>query len=311
MKKLIVLLLAFAMVGAVSAQVTTAVALSGKVTLVDQAGNSLFDLAGAGADTFTLSAKDKTGKYGFSLTDGNVLDGFGAFRDWNVWTTGKYTKVIVGSLRNGDFRLTQAYGGTSYLAATDRISGYGLLVETLPVNGLTFGVNLPIGTTAGKFVDVLQNADLGAKYSKDAITAFAMLNLDLVAPKGTILNAGAKYTGVKNLPITALFKGQFDANTYAVSVGTDFTGVEKLDLYVEADYQYTAGANGFTVFAEGDYAVTDALTAIVGGSFGDGNAYDVYGEIDYACLPGTTSSATIGFNGAFYANLAFSYNISL
>jgi hypothetical protein len=300
------------MVGAVSAQVTTAITLKGNVTIVDQAGNSVFTPKGDGYDLFVLSAKNKDGNLGFSLTDQNVLDGsFDTLRDWTVWGTGKFTKVFAGKLRNGDFRLTQAYGGTAYMASTDRISGYGLLIETLPKNGVTFGVNLPIGTTSSAFVDVLKNADIGAKYAKDAVTAFAMVNLDLVAPNGTIINAGAKYTGVKNLPITALFKGQIDADTYGVSVGTDFTGVEKLDLYVEAAYQYTAGANKYSVFAEGDYALNDKVTAIVGGSYSDGNAYDVYAEVDYACLPGFTGIGVVGFDGSFYAALKAYYEVSL
>jgi len=310
MKKLIVLLLAFAMVGAVSAQVTTAITLKGNVTIVDQAGNSVFAPKGNGYDLFVLSAKNKDGTLGFALTDQNVLDGsFDTLRDWNVWGTGKFAKVIAGNLRNADFRLGHAYQGTDYLGATDRITGYGLLVETLPVNGLSFGVNLPIGTTADTFVNVLQNADIGAKYAKDAITAIAMVNLDLVAPAATIINAGVKYTGIKTLPITVLFKGQVNANDYRASVGTDFTGVDKLDLYVEADAKFGA-AFGYSVFAEGDYAVTDKLTGIVGGKYGDAG-YDVYAEIDYACLPGFTGIGVVGFDGAFYAALKAYYEVSL
>ncbi len=324
MKKLIVLLLAFAMVGAVSAQVTTAITLEGNVTIVDQAGNSVFKPKGNGYDLFTLSAKNKDGTYGFSITDQNILNGFAklyaslepsltadveAIRDWNVWATGKFAKVIAGNLRNADFRLGQAYQGTDYLGATDRITGYGVLIETLPVNGLSFGVNLPIGTTSAKFVDVLQNADIGAKYAKDAITAFTMVNLDLVAPAATIINAGVKYTGIKTLPITAIFKGQVNANDYRASVGTDFTGVDKLDLYVEADAKFGA-AFGYTVFAEGDYAVTDKLTGIVGGKYGDAG-YDVYAEVDYACLPGMTGIGVVGYDGALYAALKLYYKVAL
>ncbi len=59
MKKLIVLLLAFAMVGAVSAQVTTAVALSGGITLVNDAGQSAFARDGSGYDTITFKGSEK------------------------------------------------------------------------------------------------------------------------------------------------------------------------------------------------------------------------------------------------------------
>ncbi|HWR12714.1 MAG TPA: hypothetical protein VN445_12895 [Rectinemataceae bacterium] len=310
MKKLIVLLLAFAMVGAVSAQVTTAITLKGNVTIVDQAGNSVFAPKGNGYDTFTFSAKEKDGKYGFAMTDQNVLDGsFDTLRDWNVWAVGKFTKVIAGNLRNADFRLGQAYQGTDYLGATDRISGYGVLIETLPVNGLSFGVNLPIGTTAAQFTNVLQKADVGVKYTAKGFgTAFAMANLDLVTP-ATIINAGVNYNAIAKLPITLLFKGQVNANDYRASIGTDFTGVDKLDLYVEADVKLGA-AVGYTVFAEGDYAVTDKLTGIVGAKYGDAG-YDAYVEADYACLPGMTGIGVVGYDGALYAALKLYYEVAL
>ncbi|MCE1159017.1 MAG: hypothetical protein LWX10_09830, partial [Spirochaetia bacterium] len=97
MKKLIVLLLALAMVGAVSAQVTTAVGLYGEITLVDEAGQGVFTPWGNGYDTLTLKAQDKDGKYGFSLTDQNLLDGsFDTLRDWTVWG-----KVLGGKLSAG------------------------------------------------------------------------------------------------------------------------------------------------------------------------------------------------------------------
>jgi len=311
MKKLIVLLLAFAMVGAVSAQVATTLSLSGNIVVVDQAGKSVFTPRGNGYDVITLSAKEKDGKYGFSLTDQNLLDGsFDTIRDWTVWSQGDYVKVSAGLLRNGTFRLTQAVGATSYLAATDRISGYGFLVETKPKNGLTFGVNLPVPNVADTLVNVLQNVDVGAKYVMDKVlTGIVMLNLDTVAPAATVLNAGVKYIGVENLPITVLAKAQLNANDYRVSVGTDYTGVDKLDLFVEADVKFGA-AFGFSVWAEGDYAVSDKLTAIVGGSFADGGAYDVYAEADYACLPGMTGVAVAGFDGALYAQLKMFYNVS-
>ncbi len=311
MKKLIVLLLAFAMVGAVSAQVTTAVSLSGNVVVVDQAGKSVFAPNGNGYDTITLSAKEKDGKYGFSLTDQNLLDGsFDTIRDWTVWSQGDYVKASVGLLRNGTFRLGQLYGGTKYLTWTDRITGYGLLVETKPMNGLTFGVNLPVPNVADTLVNVLQNVDVGAKYVMDKVlTGIVMLNLDTVAPAATVLNAGVKYIGIENLPITVLAKAQLNANDYRVAVGTDYTGVDKLDLFAEADVKFGA-AFGWTVFAEGDYAVSDKLTAIVGGSVGDGITYDVYGEVDYACLPGMTGKAVVGFDGALYAQLKLGYSVS-
>jgi hypothetical protein len=96
-----------------------------------------------------------------------------------------------------------------------------------------------------------------------------------------------------------------------VSVGTDYTGVEKLDLYVEADAKFAGATVGYSFLVEGDYAVNDKLTAILGGTYADGNAYDVWAEIDYACLPGITGIATVGYDGAIYAALKAYYAVSL
>jgi len=331
MKKLIVLLLAFAMVGAVSAQVTTAISLSGAVTLVDQAGKGVFAADGNGYDTLTFKASEKDGKYGFSITDQNVLNGFSdlyesvygdlnddgdtadkvdAIRDWNVWYKTSFAKVFFGNLRNGDFRFASVYGYSDYMGSSDRISGYGLLVESLPMNGLTFGVNLPFGTTAANTLDVLQKADLGVKYAiKDVGALFVMANLDLVTPKN-VVNAGFNYTGMKGLNAVLNVKGQFNANQYNAYLGLDYTGVDKLEAYFEAYFQSKAGVIGWMVFAEGDYAVTDALTAIVGAAVGDASYLDVYGEADYAFGNGFTAKAIVGYDTALYAKLKACYAIS-
>ncbi|MCE1196977.1 hypothetical protein LWX53_10835 [bacterium] len=310
MKKLIVLLLAFAMVGAVSAQVTTAVSLSGNVIIVDQAGKATFADNGAGWDTITFKASDKDGNYGFSATEDNLLDGIGAVRDWTVWYKTAYFKALMGKLRNGDFRLTSVYGYSGYMGSTDRISGYGLLVETLPMNGLTFGVNLPIGTTATDTVDVLQKADLGVKYAiKGVGTAIAMANLDLVTP-ANVLNVGFNYTGVKGLNAVINFRGKFDANQYNAYLGLDYTAIEKLEAYFEAYFQSNAGAIGWQVFAEGDYNLAKNLTAIVGGAVGDASYLDVYGELDYAFGNGLVAKGVVGYDTALYAKLKAAYSIS-
>jgi len=311
MKKLIVLLLAFAMVGAVSAQVTTAVSLSGNVIIVDQAGKATFAPNGNGYDTLTLKASDKDGNYGFSFTDQNLLDGsFDTLRDWTVWYKTANFKAFMGNLRNGDFRLASVYGYSSYMGSTDRISGYGLLVESLPKNGLTFGVNLPIGTTAANTVDVLKKADLGAKYAiKDVGTLFAMANLDFVTP-ANVLNAGFNYTGVKGLNAILNFRGKFNADQYNVYLGLDYTAIEKLEAYFEAYFQYNAGTIGWQVFAEGDYDLAKNLTAIVGGAVGDASYIDVYGELDYAFGNGLVAKGVVGYDTALYAQLKAYYSIA-
>jgi len=311
MKKLIVLLLAFAMVGAVSAQVTTAIALSGEVTLIDQAGQGVFTDYGNGYDTWTLKATEKDGKYGFAMTDQNILDNGGfTVRDWTVWGKLLGGKLSVGNLRDATFRLTLPYWASATIfGGTDRVSGQGVFYVSDAKNGLSFGVNLPYSLTAGAALDVLKKADLGVKYDAKGVgTVFALMNLDLVTP-GNVLNAGFKYTGMKALTATAIFQGKFDANTYKAGLGFAYTGVDKLTANLEACFTSTAGVSAYSVWAQGAYAVTDLVTATVGGSYAD-TGYDVYGAASYDLGAGFSVEGTVGFDSALYATAKLYYGVS-
>ncbi len=312
MKKLIVLLLALAMVAGAYAQVTTSISLSGEVTLVDEAGKGVFTRYGNGYDTWTFKASDKDGKYGISLTDQNILDDGGfVLRDWNFWWKGQFTKVILGKLRNADFRMTVPYWASATIfGGTDRISDYGVLIETLPKNGLTFGVNLPFGTTAANTVDVLQNADLGVKYDVKGLGTFvALFNADFVAPAGNVLNLGGKITSVKNLTAVGIARLAFDADTYKAALGFAYSGIDKLAANLEAAFTYTAGAIAYSVWGQGAYSLSDKMTATVGGSYAD-TGYDVYANLGYDYGNGLSSEVGAGFNGALYAAAKLYYSVS-
>ncbi len=307
MKKLIVLLLTIAMVGAVSAQVTTSVAMSGEVVLVDEAGNSVFTDYGAG---YTFKASDKDSNYGFSLTYADIKVLNVAPRDWNFWWKGQYAKVILGNLRNGDFRTTLPAGATIF-GGTDRITAYGVLVENAaPISGLTFGVNLPIGTVASKTLDVLQSVDIGLKYKMEGIgTATVLLNSDFVTPN-TVLNAGFTYTGIKDLTGVAIFQGKFNANTYKAALGLAYSGIDKLALNLEGAFTTTAGVSAFSVWGQGAYNLTDKVSATVGGSVANGGAYDAYANLGYDFGNGLSSEVGGGYNGALYAAAKIYYSLS-
>jgi len=309
MKKLIVLLLTIAMVGAVSAQVTTSVAMSGEVVLVDEAGNSVFTDYGAG---YAFKASDKDSNYGFSLTYADIKVLNVAPRDWNFWWKGQYAKVILGNLRNGDFRTTLPYwAGATIFGGTDRITAYGVLVENAaPISGLTFGVNLPIGTVASKTLDVLQSVDIGLKYKMEGIgTATVLLNSDFVTPN-TVLNAGFTYTGIKDLTGVAIFQGKFNANTYKAALGLAYSGIDKLALNLEGAFTTTAGVSAFSVWGQGAYNLTDKVSATVGGSVANGGAYDAYANLGYDFGNGLSSEVGGGYNGALYAAAKIYYSVS-
>jgi len=311
MKKLFVLLLAFAMVGAVSAQVTTSIGLYGEVTLVDEAGQGVFAPWGNGYDTWTFKATDKDGKYGFAMTDQNILDGGGlVLRDWTVWGKMLGGKLSVGLLRDATFRLTLPYwAGATIFGGTDRITGQGVLFTTDAKNGLTLGVNLPYSLTAGAAADVLQKADVGVKYDAKGVgTVFALANLDLVTP-ANVLNAGFKFTGMKALTATVIGQAKLDADTYKVGAGAAYTGVEKLTANVEACFTSTAGVTAYSVWAQGAYAVADAITATVGGSYATAG-YDVYAGVEYDLGAGFSVEASAGYNSALYAAATLYYSVA-
>lgn len=333
MKKLIVLLLALAMVGAVSAQVTTAVGLYGEVTLVNEAGQGVFTPWGNGYDTLTLKAQDKDGKFGFSLTDQNVLNGFAtlyesldgdlnsdgdtldkvaAVRDWTVWGKVLGGKLSVGNLRDGTFRLTlPLWNSYTLFGGTDRVSGNGLFYVYGPKDGLTLGVNLPYGTTAAATLDVLKNADLGVKYDvKNFGTVFALANLDLDAAPANILNAGVKFTGVKNLVATGIAKLQFNTNKYNAALGFSYTGVKNLAAYAEAALYSNAGVVTYSVVAQGTYDVTDAVSATLAAFYGSAG-YDVWAALGYDLGAGFSAEASLGFDSAVWAAATVYYALSL
>jgi len=312
MKKLIVLLLALAMVGAVSAQVTTAIGLYGEVTLVNEAGQGVLAPWGNGYDTLTLKAQDKDGKFGFSLTDQNLLDGnFDTLRDWTVWGKVLGGKLSVGLLRDATFRLTlPLWNSYTLFGGTDRVSGNGLFYVNGPKNGLSFGVNLPYGTVAANTVDVLKKADLGVKYDvKNVGTGFALMNLDLVTP-GNVLNAGFKFTGVKNLTATAIVRAAFDANLHKAALGVSYAGVKNLTAYAEAALVSTAGVITYSAVAQGNYDVTDVISATLGAFYGSAG-YDVWAALGYDLGAGFSAEASLGFDSAFYAAATVYYAVSL
>jgi hypothetical protein len=297
------------------------VSLSGHVTLIDQDAKSAFVRDGAGYDVITVKASDKDGKYGFSLSDGDVIaDGFSKIRDWNVWYTGAAGKVVLGNLRNSDFRMLLPYWNVAQFGAFDRITSYGVLYETPTVKNLTFGVNFPAPTAATNTIDVLKKADLAAKYSDKNFTWMVLANLDMVTPNNVVFG-GASYTGYKDLVLTGLAKGEFDNANYSLAGGVQYTGIDKLTLNVEGSYQTKMGY--YDVWGQAAYAVTDAISAKVGAYYGffegdptatpvilDAVDYDFYGALGYDLGNGLSAEASLGYNSAFHAAAKLYYGVS-
>lgn len=312
MKKAIVLLLALTIIGgAVFAQATVAVSLSGKVVLVNQDGEGMFAPNGSGYDLLTIKASKDN--YGFSIVDSNILNGFEAVRDWNVYYKmfDDMAKFTFGNLRDGAIRMTLPnwyYG--NFLGATDRISGYGLLSNLYPMDGLNIGVNLPYGLTAEPVVDVLKKIDLGAKYViADMGTLIALANLNLVT-ESNIFNFGFTYSGMEALTATVLYKGTFaTAATHAFAVGVAYDVMEALSVGVEFDGAYTT-ALAWEVAGGASYTVTEAISVDVVGMYADDASYDASATLTYDLGAGFELAGNAGYDGTFYAALTAGYSVS-
>lgn len=320
MKKLIVLLLAFAMVGAVSAQVTTAINLSGGVTLVNEAGQSIFARDGSGYDTITFKGSEKDGKYGFSIGYNNVLNDlntntFGNLSSWNAWYKGAYAKITVGNTSNGTFRAylakywKTAFGRASYIAATEK---YGISAESTTLGDLIVGVYLPVPEAATNSVDMFKNMNFGVKYTMKDV-GFAQAYVDLHTGDNKV-SGGFTYTGVKNFTGYVATELALDATKYSFGVAAKYTGIDKLALLAQASDIINAGANSFDVYAEAGYDVTDAIFASAWGKFkSTGSAFSAGAFVDYSFANGLTLEANGSYDvaaAALAADLTLYYGVS-
>lgn len=298
MKKLIVLLLALAMVGGAYAQVTTAVALSGGTTIIDQAGQSTFGMDGLWYDTLTFKGAEKDGKYGFSVTYPDILNldtvGVGG---WNVYYVGNYVKYTIGQgLSNGTFRASLAkYWKTGFGRLDGIADKYGVSLQSTTLGDLVVGAFFPVLDVGGPFVNVLKGSDYGVKYTmKDIGFAQAYVNLATGANK---VGLGFTYNGMKDLTVAAIGQVGIDAKKYQVGASAKYTGVEKLTAMVQASDTVNAGANSFDVYGEAGYDVMDNVFASAWAKFAStGSVFSLGAFVDYGFANGLTLEGNGSYN---------------
>ncbi len=315
MKKLIVLLLTIAMVGAVSAQVTTSVKLSGGVTLVDQAGNAIFARDGSGTETLTFKAAEKDGKYGFSITYPDVLTlDVTSVSSWNVYYVGDYVKYTLGyKLSNSTFRASlDQYSKTSFGRLSGISDANGIFLQSTTLGDLIVGAFFPVTTAGGPTLDLLKGADAGVKYTiKDIGFAQAYLNLATGANK---VGAGFTYNAIKGLTVAAISEIGIDAKKYSFGVSANYGGIDKLTIHLQACDVY-ATTNSFEVYGQADYALLDNVSATGWGKFvSTGNVMKVGAFVDYSFANGLTlegngsydfSTSKLGADLTIYYGVSF------
>jgi len=321
MKKTLAILLALVVVGgAAFAQVTVAAGASGTVYLVDQDGKASFARDGSGYDVLTFKASKDKSSFAFNVDNyDKYADGTGAdflIRDWNYTTANDFAKVIVGKVRNGDFRSAMANGWYANVGATDRFfngANYGIVAETQSLGALTLGLGLPIPEAGVVSTDMLKMTNVGASYAIANIgTVKALGELDLRDGKNSRVAGSFELSAVKDLSATLYAVSVLaDAPTLFVA-GSAYYTMGKLFVGAEAEYfnkfvTSSATYDGFDVNGKIAYSVTDSLTGWAKGGLNVDKTTQVYAGIDYGFIPGLTATAQIGYTDAIQGNVNISY----
>lgn len=262
MKKLIVLLLALAMVGAVSAQAAApapALTFNGYLNTGMEydstTGFAYLWNADTGNNTrVRLNAVYTNGNFGlnFRLQNSDVGGSMSGqlFGQALVWGNLFNNMVTYKAGRLNDYTWA-----TSWNAWGNFDGQTGFQVQVKPVKGLNLGFFVPLAATKTVLAtDALKAANVAAKYTADGVGSF-LAHLDL----GTTTNAlilGANITAVKDL--TAWFEARA---TDLTAIGTTTKIVEYLsyamgDLAVGVYADQVLGATlGWTVAPEVSYVL--------------------------------------------------------
>jgi hypothetical protein len=319
MKKLIVLLLAFAMVGAVSAQVTTKVSLSGSVYLEKDTGGSgtitsTLSPNGNGYDVISFSASDKDGKYGFYARDKNFIDGLALAVDrWYVWSKPfDKTKVTIGSgLGGGDYVVYFNNGWLENFDPNDGFTAAGFQVDYNVSEALKVGAFIPL--TGATTVDTVQAVKVGAAYSGETLLVTGQVNLDIPGANN-LFNVGFDFTGVENLDVYGWAEYQLDAADMFFGVG----GQYKTSLFrVGAEFEGGGlGAFAWDAVLNARYYVTPALFVQVRPELYSSDRVRVRGYLNYTIGSGLGAEVMGGYDSAgtsttFIHYVRLTYSVSL
>jgi len=256
MKKLIVLLLSIAMVGAVFAQDQEAVATFG--AYLDASGDFM-DGAGPGLYSETYF-NYSSGGVGFSATVVGAEDIFAKVRNYSVsYQIIPELKVLVGRLREtGGARLTSYVDGNGFSTRIANVQN-GLMGQVSYM-----GVGLAVFST----LDKIDNTNVGLSYTVKDIAKVVGGYLGTSKE----LWVGADVLAVEGLTARVGFKNAASKNyIYATAGSSAF--VEKLDLGLDADLVLGGAALAFGAKAKAEYALTDKYSAGAFASYDNGDAW--------------------------------------
>jgi hypothetical protein len=282
MKKLLVVLLAFACAFAVSAQITVGAELSGSVNILKATANNATNPQ-AGIDTgaddfFAFTLADKDGKFGGSLkykdiaqsvittlataTDPLKTVSVAKFDSWSVWYQYDFGKVQIGSSGSG-------FNGNLNTLIVDKWEtdgqGAGLYYTTPALSGLTAQVYFAAPTTAIDAYDVIRTSGASVQYvMENTFKVKALATAGLVADN-TKANIYFDFTGVPNLDVYA--SGQWD-QTDADSLAAFGASYTAGALKVIGEFESNWGGDFLWDAAlRANYTLNDALSFRLQGKY--------------------------------------------
>jgi len=279
MKKLIVLLLAFAMVGAVSAQAAAPALTFG---MYGDAVANLYDSTSATTGSwsalysetyFNYKAKDM----GFSATTIGSTDFFAAVRNWSFYYNVGPVKFLIGKLREtGGARLTSYVDGNGF---STRIANVEEGVElTGSMSGFTASLFAPIGTNDYKVAGGLAYA---VPNLVTVVGAYRMVNSEL--------SVGVDVKAVKGLTARLGYKNVAGTSNYIYATAGSSSLVKDLTLGLDADFALETTKYGAKAWAEMAFAPY-AVGAYA--SYDNGDAW--YGNSGFAVNPYVKMNFTAG-----------------
>lgn len=276
MKKILAVLLAFALVGGAFAQVTTSVALDGVWTLVNQDLKAAGPYAGnTGATGLSLAAADEKATKGVDVSFGGMATtGNVTFSSFDAWLKlNDMVTIKFGNFGNYDFETTGYYKtDIGYFSQKNQLEAQ------ISVAGASIYLDVPIGTAAGLLVDALETSEIFASYKIDQVgTVKAWAQLGLVTGGSNTFGGAFSLAAVDKLVFVVT--GQY-GSALTVGAWTQFTGVDNLRLRAEF--------------------------------YMSGSAFRVYGGVKYTLDPAMYVSSTVSYfsNSNYSASFQFAYTIS-
>jgi len=274
MKKLIVLLLALAMVGAVfAADAPKAVATFG--AYLDSYGDFM---DGLGPTLYSETYYNySSGGVGFSATVTGGEDIFKQVRNYSVsYQVLPELKVLAGRLREtGGARLTSYIDGNGFSTRIANIQ-----------NGMMGQVSYQgVGLAVFSKLDTLTNTNVGLSYTAKGVAKLVggylgtsseiWVGADIQAVKGVVARVGFRNIPTKN---------------YIYATAGSSALVENLDLGLDADVVLATGAFNYGAQVKAQYALTDKYSAGVKVWYDNGDAWygnnglaaKAYGVINFA-----------------------------